>query len=284
MSSWSGKVAVITGAGSGIGAGLSRHCAQLGMHVVAADIDRAGLEAVTESASAEAASWIVESTDVTDDAQVEALAARTFAEHGRVNLLFNNAGVLVSGKSWERRIEDWQWNLDVNVMGVIRCIRSFVPRMLEQGEAGRVINTASIGGLLGGGAFMGPYQTSKHAVVALTETLYNELELEPAPIAASVLCPGEVATGIFHSDRLRAPEQRNELRSEAERQFHDAVAGSVAEGLTPDEFAVRVFEGIDAGRFWLLPQREFLPMFEMRTKSIVEGTNPPSTAEVMARR
>ena len=281
MRQWKEKVAVITGAASGIGGGLARRCAELGMHVVVADVDRTGLDELEAAIASTAASTLVAPTDVRDDAAVEALAARVFDAHGKVHLLFNNAGVLVAGKCWERSIEDWRWNLDVNVMGVVHGIVSFVPRMLAQGEAGRVINTSSIGGLLGGGTFLGPYQTSKHAVVALTETLYAELELEDAPIAASVLCPGEVATGIFNSDRLRSEEERNHLGSEVERDFHESVASGVAAGLKPDEFALRVFEGLEAGNFWLIPQPEFKPLFEMRTRSILDGTNPISTASLM---
>src|SRR5690606_20990427 len=148
-------------------------------------------------------SVITAKLDVSDAAAVEALAASVFETHGKVNLLFNNAGVLVDGKSWERSLDDWRWIFDVNVMGVIHGIRSFVPRMLSQGEAGRVINTSSIGGLMGGGAFMGPYQSTKHAVTALSETLFRELAQESAPVSASVLCPAEVAPAIWESARLR---------------------------------------------------------------------------------
>lgn len=284
MSQWKDQVAVITGAASGIGGGLSRRCAELGMHVVAADVDRAGLEVLESDIRSTAASLRVELTDVTDADAVESLAASAFDAYGKVNLLFNNAGVLVAGKSWERSVKDWRWNLDVNVMGVVHGIVSFVPRMLTQGAPGRVINTASIGGLMGGGTFMGPYQASKHAVVALSETLYAELQLEDAPVEASVLCPGEVATGIFNSDRLRPAAEHNQLGSEVEREFHGMVAESVAEGLGAEEFALRVFEGIEAGRFWLLPQPEFKPFFEKRVKSILDETNPISTRDLMEER
>lgn len=219
MADWNGQVAVITGAASGIGAGLARHASALGMRVVATDVDRDGLEALEDLAGIEP--WCV---DVTDPDDVEALAAEVFDIHGRVNLLFNNAGVLVDGKSWERSAKDWQWSLNVNVMGVVHGIRSFVPRMLAQGEAGRVINTSSIGGLLGGSAFLGPYQGTKHCITAISETLYAELALEDAPITASVLCPGEVVSGIWESGRLRPPEDRYVLSSEAEHAFHDTVA------------------------------------------------------------
>src|SRR5690606_33402962 len=155
-------------------------------------------------------------------------------------------GVLVDGKSWERPMRDWRWSFEVNVYGVIHGIRSFVPRMLKQGEPGRVVNTSSQGGLMGGGTFMGPYQASKHAVAALSETLYAELSLEQAPVMASCVCPAEVATGIWKSDRLRPNTEHTHLGSDRERQFHDAVAGAVAKSLSPDVFAAQVFAAIEA--------------------------------------
>jgi NAD(P)-dependent dehydrogenase (short-subunit alcohol dehydrogenase family) len=264
MADWNGQVAVITGAASGIGAGLARHASALGMQVVATDVDRDGLSALSGLAGIE--TWLV---DVASSEDVEALAAEIFDIHGRVNLLFNNAGVLVDGKSWERSAKDWQWCLDVNIMGVVNGIRSFVPRMLAQGEAGRVINTSSIGGLLGGSAFLGPYQGSKHAITAISETLHAELALEDAPITASVLCPGEVVSGIWESGRLRPTEDRYKLGSEAENAFHDTVAGMVADGLSPEEFARRAFAGIAADQFWILPQTEFKPLFQQRVDAIL---------------
>ncbi|MCW5571114.1 MAG: SDR family NAD(P)-dependent oxidoreductase, partial [Steroidobacteraceae bacterium] len=188
----------------------------------------------------------------------------------------------VDGKSWERPMRDWRWSFEVNVYGVIHGIRSFVPRMLKQGEPGRVVNTSSQGGLMGGGTFMGPYQASKHAVAALSETLFAELALEQAPVTASCVCPAEVATGIWESDRLRPAAERNRLDSEGERQFHDAVAGAVAKSMSPEEFAAQVFAAIEADRFWIVPDDEFFrQVLELRTRCIVEGRSPPATADIM---
>ncbi len=279
MADWDQQVCVITGAASGIGAGLARHAASLGMTVIAADIDMSNLDGLRTELEGKGLAIETQRVDVTDGAAVESWAASIFEQHGRVNLFFNNAGVLVDGKSWERSEQDWCWNLDVNIMGVVNGIRAFVPPMLAQGETGRVINTASIGGLLGGGQFMGPYQGSKHAVAAITETLFQELSLEAAPITASCLCPGEVDTGIWESDRLR--EEENILVSEAEQQFHEYVAGMVADGLTPDEFAARVWTGIEADKFWIFPQPEFKPMYQARADSVLNETNPATMAEMM---
>ncbi|MBV6416420.1 MAG: 1-deoxy-11-beta-hydroxypentalenate dehydrogenase [Steroidobacteraceae bacterium] len=277
-----GQVCVVTGAGSGIGSGLARHAAGVGMHVIGADVDTAGLQRLEEALRARGQSIETRRTDVRDEQAVEELAKHVFDRHGKVNLLFNNAGVLVDGKSWERPMRDWRWSFEVNVFGVIHGIRSFVPRMLGQGEAGRVINTSSQGGLMGGGTFMAPYQASKHAVTVITETLHTELALEGPTITASCLCPAEVATGIWSSDRLRPQSERNRLESEAERQFHDAVAGAVAKSLDPDEFAAQVFAAVGADKFWIVPTDPFFRgVIELRTRRILEGLPPPATADIM---
>ncbi len=277
MTEWEGQVAVITGAASGIGAGLVNYALSVGMDVYAVDVDGAGLQALGSAANLHCSGL-----DVTDAGQVEGFAASVFSRAGRVNLLFNNAGVLVDGKSWERSPKDWRWCIDVNMMGVVHGIRSFVPRMLAQGEPGRVINTSSIGGLLGGGPYMGPYQATKHAVTAITETLHQELLLEDAPVFASVLCPGEVATGIWKSDRLRPRDERNTLKSEAERMFHKQLESQVAGGQSPRVFAEQVFDGIEAGHFWLVPDQAFLPLFQRRAESIMVGSDPEPLSEKQA--
>ncbi|MEZ5533555.1 MAG: SDR family NAD(P)-dependent oxidoreductase [Steroidobacteraceae bacterium] len=282
MGSWQGKVCVVTGAGSGIGGGLARHAAGRGMHVIGVDVDDAGLKHLEETLRARGQSIEVRRVDVRDEHAVDALASHVFAKHGKVNLLFNNAGVLVDGKSWERPVRDWRWSFDVNVFGVINAIRSFVPRMLRQGDPGRIVNTSSQGGLMGGGTFMGPYQASKHAVTVITETLYNELALEDAPVTASCLCPAEVATGIWKSDRLRPEAERNRLASDSERQFHDAVAGAVEKSMTPDAFAAEVFAAVDAGTFWIVPTDAFFRgVLALRTQRVLDGLPPPATADVM---
>lgn len=279
---WHGSVCVVTGAGSGIGAGLARHAAAAGMHVIGADVDEPGLARLEQAIRDRGQSIETRRVDVRDEQAVEAFAAHVFARHGKVNLLFNNAGVLVDGKSWERPMRDWRWSFDVNVFGVIHGIRSFVPRMLRQGAPGRIVNTSSQGGLFGGGTFMGPYQASKHAVAVISETLYAELALENAPVTASCVCPAEVATGIWDSDRLRPAAERNRLGSEGERQFHDSVAGAVARSMTPEAFAAQVFAAIEADRFWIVPDDEFFrQVLELRTRCIVEGRSPPATADIM---
>ncbi|MFO1466089.1 MAG: SDR family NAD(P)-dependent oxidoreductase [Steroidobacteraceae bacterium] len=282
VENWRGCVCVVTGAGSGIGGGLARHAAAAGMHVIGADVDEPGLARLERAIRERGQSIETRRLDVRDEQAVESLAAQVFAKHGKVNLLFNNAGVLVDGKSWERPMRDWRWSFEVNVFGIIHGIRSFVPRMLQQGAPGRIVNTSSQGGLMGGGTFMGPYQASKHAVTVISETLYAELALEKAPITASCVCPAEVATKIWESDRLRPEEERNRLGTEGERQFHDAVAGAVAKSLSPDAFAAQVFAAIEADRFWIVPDDVFFrQVLELRTRCIIEGRSPPATADIM---
>ncbi|MDP4650135.1 MAG: SDR family NAD(P)-dependent oxidoreductase [Haliea sp.] len=279
MTNWTERVCVITGAGSGIGAGLARHALKCGMHVIGADVDASGLQQLADSVPEHRSRLVTQTLDVTDADAVAKFAAWVYAEHGKVHLLFNNAGVLVDGKCWERPLRDWRWIIDVNLMGIVHGLHHFVPRMLKQGEPGRVVNTASIGGLLGGGTFMSPYQTTKHAVTVLTESLYKELAQEPGEITASVLCPAEVATGIWHSDRLRPADQHVKL-GDAEQAFRDVVASNVAAGLTPDDFAAQVFTGIEAGQFWLIPDTGFMPMLEQRNTDIAQQQNPDVSTQV----
>lgn len=273
------RVCVITGAGSGIGAGLARHALRQGMRVVGADVDTKGLKELTDSAGENSGQLSTRALDVTDPDAVADFAEWVYSKYGKVNLLFNNAGVLVDGKCWERPLQDWRWIIDVNLMGVVHGLHHFVPRMLQQGEAARIINTASIGGLLGGGTFMSPYQTTKHAVAVLTESLYKELAQEPGDVTASVLCPAEVATRIWHSDRLRPADQQVKLGA-AEQAFHDVVANNVAMGPSPDEFAAQVFRGIEDGLFWLIPDTAFMPMLEARTAEIAQQRNPDINTRV----
>ncbi len=273
MSNLTGRVCVVTGAGSGIGSGLVRHAVGQGMQVIGADVDEAGLARVSKSLGDDVGLFTAYHLDVRDADAVGEFAEQVYSSHGKVHLLFNNAGVLVDGKSWERPLEDWRWIIDVNLMGIIHGLHHFVPRLLAQSDSARIINTASIGGLLGGGTFMSQYQATKHAVVALTESLYKELALEEAEVTASVLCPAEVATKIWQSDRLR-PDSKQFTLGVEEQQFHDAVAGNVAAGANPDSFAAQVFAGIEAGKFWIIPDTAFMPLLQQRSDDIALTRNP----------
>lgn len=259
-------VAVITGAASGIGAGLARHAHGLGMRVVLADIDEAALGALAEALGP---GVLTVPTNVADPEAVERLAARAYAAFGQVDLLFNNAGVMATGNSWEIDLDRWRRSLDVNVMGIVHGLRSFVPRMLALGRPAHIVNTASVGGF-SSSPLMAPYSATKFAAVALTEALHGELAMLGAPIGVSLLAPGPVRTAIFE----------NPFGSVVHPHTEAFVAGlrSMLEtyGLTPDAFAERVFEGVAQGRFWLFPQPEVLdPMLEARHRMLIERRDPP---------
>ena len=207
MKEFQGKVAVVTGAASGIGRALAERCAQEGMRVVLAGINEQTLMQASQELQAIGASVLAVQTDVSKAADVEALAQKAFDTYGAVHLLFNNAGVGAGISLWESTLADWEWTLGVNLWGVIYGIRAFVPRMLEQDTEGHIVNTASIAGLVSGPG-LGIYRMTKHGVVTLSETLYHELALRGAKVKVSVLCPGFVNTRIM--DCAQSPSQTPE--------------------------------------------------------------------------
>jgi NAD(P)-dependent dehydrogenase (short-subunit alcohol dehydrogenase family) len=274
MQEFEGRVAVVTGAASGIGSALAARAASEGMHVALADVDEAGLRALAREIERSGARCLVKRTDVSRASEVEALADAVFRELGGVHLLFNNAGVLTTGLTWERPASDWEWVLGVNLWGVIHGIRSFVPRMIAQQEPGHVVNTASVAGLTTG-PLLGPYTVTKHAVVALSETLHHELALTGSPIRASVLCPGEVRTGIMDAARNRPKKLASRVEpNPAFVGIEQALRESVRRGLEPDELADEVFQAIREERFWILTHPEFKALAEARVRGMVEGRNP----------
>lgn len=255
------KIAVITGAASGIGAGLARECARRGMKVVLADRDEVLLRGVAEGIG-EAALAVV--TDVANLASCEALAEAVYAAHGQVDLLFNNAGVLSTGFSWEISPEKWQQSLDVNITGILNGLRAFVPRLIAADRPARIINTASVGGFLPS-PLMAPYSVTKFATVALTECLAGELKILKTPIEVSLLAPGPVKSGIF-----REPPPGVAAR------FHTAMIDLLEQhGLTGDEFAPLVLDAVDRGEYWIIPQPEaFDEGFAARCETIAERRQP----------
>jgi NAD(P)-dependent dehydrogenase (short-subunit alcohol dehydrogenase family) len=260
-----GGTAVITGAAGGVGGGLARKAASLGMNLVLADLD--GLDALAATIDTEA---ITVPTDVTDPDSLENLAEQAWRRFGRVDLLFNNAGVLRAGLSWEISPEHFQRCFMVNVMGIQHGLRAFVPRLLKDGTPAHIINTASLGGFLCS-PMLAPYNASKAAVVSMSESLYGELKMIRAPIGVSVLDPGPVRSGIFDApfgDGGSNPSVR---------QFIDFIQGHVngAGGITPDQSAEHTFAGIEAGHFWILPFPENLDhAFRQRAEGIL-ARRPP---------
>jgi NAD(P)-dependent dehydrogenase (short-subunit alcohol dehydrogenase family) len=286
MREFAGRSAVVTGAAGGIGRALARRCAAEGMAVALADVDESALEAARRELADEGARAIAVPTDVSRAESVEALAAAAESALGPLHLVFNNAGVLVSGRAWTLPLADWEWVLGVNLWGVIHGARSFVPRMLAHGEPAHLVNTASVGGLVGG-PFMAPYLVSKHAVVALSECLHHELVAQRAALRVAVLCPGAVATGITDSERVRPAglARPDAERSRAEEVFEAGMRAAVAAGTSPTAVADATFAALREDRFWILPDPGYREAVERRTRSIVSGGDPVDLGpEALARR
>jgi NAD(P)-dependent dehydrogenase (short-subunit alcohol dehydrogenase family) len=280
MQDFEGKVAVVTGGASGIGLALARGFARERMRVVVADVERAALdEAAAGLADAFGADNVLGvPTDVRDDDAVDALAAAAFERFGTVHVLCNNAGVGVGGLTWTVPADRWRWAVDVNLLGVAHGIRAFVPRMIEQGE-GHVVNTASAAGILTGPA-MAPYFATKHAVVALSESLHFDLELTGASVGVSVLCPEWVRTNIADTERNRpsdvAPVESGpvpgvDVDPEMVRVL---IQGLIDGGMDPDDVAAQVVNAIRSGRFWVLTHATTVESARRRWDAIAAGGQP----------
>jgi len=281
LKEFEGKVAVVTGAASGIGTGLARQCAANGMRVVLADVDEEGLSNLAQELESGGSEVCALPTDVRQAESVEALATATLDRFGSVHLVFNNAGVLMSGCAWERTDDDWRWVFAVNFFGVVHGIRTFVPLLLDQGEPAHLVNTASVGGLMVG-PYLSPYIVSKHAVVALTESVYHELAALGTPVGVSVLCPGPIATGITDSERIR-PDDRPDTRplgSEAERTYDTLLTAGIAAGMDPGEVGEIVFDALRADRFWIYTHPVYTEAIQGRMESILSGSNPAHGMEI----
>ncbi len=279
MQQLQGRVAVITGAASGIGLALAQACAREGMKLVLADIETDPLLRVQAQLRAEGVAAVAQTADVMDEAQVIALADTAYREFGAVHLLCNNAGVAapaLRAPSWETSAAEWQWVLGVNLSGVAHGVRAFVPRMLAGGEEGHVVNTASVAGLISG---PGPYFASKHGVVCLSEALYKELRAAGARLSASVLCPGLVRTAILDAERNRpaAFGPRTDLQSASAgvRQAAASFRESLQSGYAPSQVADAVLDGVRADRFYIVPaQPPLVDLVRLRLQDILEGRNP----------
>ncbi|QGZ61498.1 SDR family oxidoreductase [Paraburkholderia acidisoli] len=270
-----GRVAVITGAASGFGRAFAQHAAALGMKLVLADLDEAQLDAAVAALRENGTQAIGVRTDVRDPAQVDVLAQTARDAYGKAHLLFNNAGVGTGGFVWESSAQDWEWVFGVNVMGVANGVRSFTPMMLAQGERAHIVNTASVAGLLSPPA-MGVYNASKHAVVALTETLYHDLKNVTDLVSCSLLCPAFVPTGIANAERSRPDHLRNAVPPTRSQQAADLqLQRAVRSGkLTPDDVAKATFDAVREGRFYVLTHPAILPSVKLRHEDIETQRNP----------
>ncbi|MEI7444077.1 MAG: SDR family oxidoreductase [Burkholderiales bacterium] len=275
MKDFAGKVAVITGAGSGFGREFARIGARLGMKLALADVQADALAATVAELEGQGARVFGEKTDVSKAEDMERLAARTVDAYGGAHLLFNNAGVAVGGLAWESSVRDWEWVLGVNVWGVIHGVRVFTPILLAQDEPGHIVNTASVAGLVNP-QMMAVYNVSKHAVVSLSETLHHDLRLVNAKVGVSVLCPAFVPTGIHASDRNRPADLANEAPPTASQQALKAqLDKAVTSGkITAEQVADMTFDAIRDERFYVITHEKMMPSIELRLQDVVQRRNP----------
>jgi NAD(P)-dependent dehydrogenase (short-subunit alcohol dehydrogenase family) len=290
MRQLAGKVAVITGGGSGFGAAFARHAHRLGMKLALADVQADALENEVKALRDAGAEVLGARCDVSSDREVARLAEAAYERFGAVNLLFNNAGVAdAGGYLWENSDADWRWTLGVNLMGVAHGIRHFVPRMLAAGldaESGHIVNVASIAGWLCA-PLLGVYNASKAAVVSATETLYHDLRVAGSGIGVSVLCPAYVPTAIFASERNRPAELANAQAPTASQRLARAAGEKAVAGgrMSADEVAAQTFEAIRAGRFYVFTHPQILPSVRERFEAALGGEPPadPYAARPQAR-
>jgi len=279
MKDFAGKVAVITGAGSGFGAAFARRAHALGMKLVLADVQGDALDSQVRTLQGQGAEAIGVPCDVAVDADVARLADSAYDRFGAVNLLFNNAGVAgAGGYLWEASEADWRWTLGVNLIGVANGIRRFVPRMLAAGlgaDSGHVVNTASIAGWLCA-PLLGTYNASKAAVVSISETLHHDLRLAGSGIGVSVLCPAFVPTAIFASDRNRPAHLANTSAPTASQRLARAMGEKAVAGgrISADEIAMQTFDAVRAGRFFLFTHPQAMPLVRARLDAALAGAEP----------
>ncbi len=277
MKEFQGKVAVVTGAASGIGRALAERCAKEEMKVVLADIEEQALMQASRDLAAQGAQVLAVPTDVSQAGEVETLARKAFETYSAVHLLFNNAGVGAGKSAWESSLADWEWVLGVNLWGVIHGIHFFVPRMLEQRSEGHIVNTASMAGLTYGPG-QSIYKVSKHGVVSLSETLYYELALRGASLKVSVLCPGLVSTNILDAQRNRPARLQDASVNEPLSPQAEAVVQrfqqAVREAMPPGQVADIVFEAIREERFYILTHPTWKAAIQIRMEDILQERNP----------
>ncbi|MBA4179910.1 MAG: hypothetical protein C0506_04905 [Anaerolinea sp.] len=283
MKEFEGRVAVVTGAASGIGFALAERAATEGMKVVLCDIEAGPLEAAAQSLRHRGFTVSAHRVDVSKEAEVEAAAAGIFADFGAVHLLCNNAGVLNRERpSWDHPVADWQWVFSVNVMGVVHGVRAFVPRMLASGEEGHIVNTASMAGLLTGGMGTAVYDASKHAVLSLSESLYKDLIVRQTKVSASVLCPGAVTTRIFAAERNRPADAGTAERHALASRGATAFPG---DSFPPEEMADRVFSAVRENRFYILGAQDVMYEWtKMGHDRMWAGRNPAVPRKLLAAR
>ena len=284
ITDFKGKTAVLTGAGSGFGLECARIGARLGMNLVLVDVQQDALSAATQEMQATGAQVLSFKLDVSSASQMEAMGAAVLARFGAPHLVFNNAGVGSGGLIWENSVKDWEWVLGVNVMGVAHGVRVFTPMMLEAAKQdktwqGHIVNTASMAGLLNA-PNMGVYNVSKHAVVSLCETLYQDLALVTDQISASVLCPFFVATGISQSHRNRPSELSGDSPTQSQLIGQAMSTKAVSSGkVSAADVAQLVFDAVAANQFYIYSHPKAIKSVQTRLEDIVQIRNPTDPFE-----
>ena len=280
MKNFHGRTAVITGAASGFGLEAARIAAQRGMNIVMADVQRDALDHAVAEIGGLGAPVLSHLLDVSKAVDVEALGAATLARFGAPHFVFNNAGVGAGGLIWENTLKDWEWVVGVNLMGVAHGIRVFTPMMLEAARRdpayeGHIVNTASMAGLLNA-PNMGIYNATKSAVVAMSETLYQDLRLVTDQIGASVLCPFFVATGINRSQRNRPADMREDRALTPSQLIAKAMTDKAVDSgkVSAAEVANFVFDAIAERRFYIYSHPRSLASVQVRLEDIVSARNP----------
>lgn len=280
MRDFQGKVAVITGAGRGIGQGIARRCAEEGMKVVLASIGMETLSRTAAELKAHGVEVLTVQTDVSKFADIENLAQKTLDTFGAIDLLVNNAGVGLVGNVWESTLADWQWGLGVNLWSVIYGIRVFVPLMLAQDTECHIVNVSSAAGLLDGPG-LGIYKVTKFGIISLSDTLYGELKQRGSKIGVSVLCPGFVKTdSVTWStwERNRPAELRNPPghppANTEDTALWEMLRQGVESGISVEHVADSMFEAVREQRLYALTGTEFNDAIRTRTENILNGRNP----------
>jgi NAD(P)-dependent dehydrogenase (short-subunit alcohol dehydrogenase family) len=277
MKDFNGKVAVITGAANGIGFGIAERCAQLGMKVVLAGINEANLATAEEKLKPTGATLFSVRTDVSKREDIEALAQKTLEAFGAVHLLVNNAGVAAGSSVWESTWEEWEWVMNVNLWGVLYGVKVFTPLMLAQNTEAHIINVASVAGLLPNHP-CAPYQVTKHAVVALTESLYYSPAEQNARVKVSVVCPGWVKTSILKAERNRPADLQNKPGSIQDKRKRVAAYREMKEametGMSVQAMTEYIFRAVENEQLYVLSHPEVTPYIQERMDNILRQKNP----------